>query len=39
MADDRTEMHDLAEKNPTQVQQLKSQWEKWAEKTDVEYKN
>jgi arylsulfatase len=39
MADDRTEMHDLAEQKPTLVGQLRSQWEKWAQKTDVKYKD
>ncbi|MDB4812902.1 sulfatase-like hydrolase/transferase [Akkermansiaceae bacterium] len=39
LAEDRTEMHDLAEKKPVLVKRLRTQWEKWAYKTDVNYNN
>lgn len=39
LTNDRTEMYDLAGKKPTLVKQLRIRWEKWAHKTDVNYKN
>ncbi len=33
---DRTEMHDLAEKHPDKVQELKSLWESWAQRCGVQ---
>ena len=39
LTNDRTEMHDLAEKKPVLVKRLRTQWEKWAQKTDVKYED
>lgn len=35
MERDRTEVHDLAKKNPAQVEELAAQWESWARRTHV----
>ena len=35
MESDRTEMHDLAEKQPKKVQELAVKWDEWAKRADV----
>lgn len=35
LAEDRTELNDLAETHPDKLEELKTEWDKLAQKTDV----